>query len=93
MAQSFAQPCVRLQWLSMESACFEAVIKRDSLIRAKAKYQLWDTSMVVLAKSEHTLVTTLMAIEVDLHIRLRDCTCMLMTSSFAYLFEVFVTRS
>lgn len=38
----------------MESACFEAVIKRDSLIRAKAKYQLWDTSMVVLAKSEHT---------------------------------------
>jgi hypothetical protein len=77
----------------MASVCFEAVIKRGSLICAKAKYQLWDTSMVVLAKSEHTLVTTLMAIEVDLHIRLRDCTCMLVASSFVYLFEIFVTRS
>lgn len=77
----------------MASASFEAVIKRGSFIRAKAKYQLWDTSVVVLAKSEHTLVTTLMAIEVALHIMLRDCTCMLVTSSFVYLFEVFVTRS
>lgn len=79
--RSLAYDFIGSHWLSMASACLEAVSTIDNLICAEAIYQLWNISMVVLAKLEITLVnTTLIAIEVAVHIMLRDCTCMLVTS-------------